>query len=135
VLVDYAQLPPERRNILKLFFGIAHAKTEHWENNARLIVAAFRLETARMGVGDAAKALVDEMIATSPEFARMWQDNEVGAFGEGTKHIAHPAIGEIALDYSGFAVDGRPELTMFVYTPATPADLAKVRSLIAAASC
>ena len=135
VLVDYAKLPPEQRNILKLFFGIAHAKTEHWENNARLIVAAFRLETARLGVSDAAQALVDEMLATSPEFAAMWRDNEVGAFGEGTKHIAHPSAGPIALDYSGFAVDGQPDLTMFVYTPATDADLIKVRALIAARSC
>jgi len=134
VLVDYARLPPERRNILKLFFGL-HARNAHWENNARLIVAAFRLETSRMGASDKAKALVDEMIATSPEFAAMWRDNEVGAFGEGTKHIAHPAIGEIALDYSGFAVDGQPDLTMFVYTPATAADLAKVKSLVDAASC
>jgi len=135
VLVDYSQLPPERRNILKLFFGIAHAKTEHWENNARLIVAAFRLETARMGVSGQAKALVDEMVATSPEFGAMWSDNEVGAFGEGTKHIAHPAIGAIALDYSGFAVDGQPDLTMFVYTPATAPDLAKVKALVTARSC
>ena len=88
-----------------------------------------------MGVNDRAKALVDEMIATSPEFAAMWRENQVGAFGEGTKHIAHPAIGEIALDYSGFAVDGQPDLTMFVYTPATAPDLAKVKALVAARSC
>jgi transcriptional regulator with XRE-family HTH domain len=128
VLVDYSKLPPGRRNILKLFFGIG--KNEHWENNARLIVAAFRLETARRGVSDKAKALVDEMLVTSPEFARMWAENEVGAYGEGTKHIAHPATGIIALDYSGFAVEGQPDLTMFVYTPATDADLAKVKTLV-----
>lgn len=136
VLTDYAKLPPKQRNILKLFFGLgADAKNAHWENNARLIVAAFRLETARMGVSDTVKALVDEMIATSPEFAAMWRDNEVSAFGEGTKHLAHPETGTIALDYSGFAVDGQPDLTMFVYTPATEDDLAKVKTLIAARSC
>jgi transcriptional regulator with XRE-family HTH domain len=136
VLIDYAKLPPERRNILKLFFKAeAQTANAHWENNARLIVGAFRLETARNGTSETVKALVDEMCRTSPTFAKMWADNEVSEFGQGTKHIAHPSTGVIALDYSAFAVDGQPDLSMFVYTPATDADLAKVKALVAARSC
>jgi hypothetical protein len=36
----------------------------------------------------------------------------------------------IALEYSAFAVDGRPDLSMVIYNPATPADAERVRSLI-----
>jgi hypothetical protein len=36
----------------------------------------------------------------------------------------------IALEYSAFAVDGRPDLSMVVYNPATDADADLLRSLV-----
>jgi len=56
------------------------------------------------------KALVEDLCGLSPEFATMWRDNDVRTYGEGTKHLRHPAAGLIALEYSAFAVDGRPDL-------------------------
>jgi hypothetical protein len=38
--------------------------------------------------------------------------------------------GPIALEYSAFAVDGRPDLGLVIYSPATPADADRVRSLV-----
>jgi hypothetical protein len=46
------------------------------------------------------------------------------------KHIRHPVLGPIAFEYSAFAVDGRPDLSMVVYNPATQAEAAKISSLI-----
>jgi hypothetical protein len=46
------------------------------------------------------------------------------------KRLRHPVLGPIALEYSAFAVDGRPDLQMIVYNPATSADAEQVRSLI-----
>jgi hypothetical protein len=61
----------------------------------------------------------------------MWRDNDVhGGHGEAVKHIRHPILGPIAFEYSAFAVDGRPGLSMVVYNPATPADLEKISSMI-----
>jgi hypothetical protein len=60
----------------------------------------------------------------------MWRDNDVRSHGEGVKHIRHPLLGPLALEYSVFAVDGRSDLSMVVYNPATPADADKIRSLI-----
>jgi hypothetical protein len=37
-------------------------------------------------------------------------------------------LGPIAFEYSAFAVDGRPDLSMVVYNPLTPADAEKIRS-------
>jgi len=34
------------------------------------------------------------------------------------------------VEYSAFAVDGRPDLQMVVYNPATPLDREQIRSLI-----
>jgi hypothetical protein len=47
-------------------------------------------------------------------------------------HQAHqaPVLGPISFEYSAFAVDGRPDLSMVVHNPATPADADKISSLI-----
>jgi hypothetical protein len=45
--------------------------------------------------------------------------------------VRHPVAGLIALEYSAFAVDGRPDLGMVIYNPATPADAERIRSLLA----
>lgn len=134
VLTDYAALTPERRNILRLLFcepGV-RARMPDWENDARAAVATFRLETARAGAGEDARALVDELGRSSPEFAAMWCQNDVGTYGEGTKRVEHPVVGPLALEYSAFAVDGRPDLGLVIYTPATPADAERVRALVGA---
>jgi hypothetical protein len=64
----------------------------------------------------------------------MWRDNDVRAHGEGTKHLRYPEVGVIALEYSAFAIDGRPDLGMVIYNPATPDDAEKIRTLIEAQS-
>jgi hypothetical protein len=65
----------------------------------------------------------------------MWHDNDVRSHGEaGVKHIRHPVLGPIAFEYSAFAVDGRPDLSMVIYNPATPADADRIKSLIQARS-
>ena len=59
----------------------------------------------------------------------MWRDNEVlSSHGEAVKHIRHPLLGPIAFEYSAFAVDGRPELSLLIYNPASPADAQKISS-------
>ncbi len=49
----------------------------------------------------------------------MWRVHDVITHGEGTKYIAHPEIGAITMEYSAFAVDGKPHLSMVVYNPAS----------------
>jgi transcriptional regulator with XRE-family HTH domain len=135
MLVDYAALPVEQRNILRLLFcnpGV-RAAMPNWESDARFVVAAFRADAARAGAAQTVKALVDEVCRLSPEFDAMWRDNDVrSTYGEAAKQVRHPLAGLIALEYSAFAVDGRPDLGMVIYNPATPADAKRISSLIAA---
>ena len=134
VLGDYAALAPEQRNLLRMFFCNPHARTRmsqpHWESNARLLVASFRLETSRFGVSESAQALVAELCQSSPEFASMWRDNDVSNYGEGIKHLEHPVTGPLSLEYSTFAVSDQPDLSLVIFAPATPADAERVRALI-----
>src|SRR5271154_481650 len=133
LLMDYGSLPPEQRNMLRFVFLDPRARAAHydWESVARLVLGAFRLDAARAGAAADVEPLVDELSRLSPEFRAMWRDNEVpGARGEAVKHVRHPVLGPIAFEYSAFAVDGRTDLSMVVFNPATPADAEKIRSQI-----
>jgi transcriptional regulator with XRE-family HTH domain len=133
VLTDYGAQPPHERNILRKIFldPQVRAAQDDWETVARFVVSAFRADMARAGASEEVAPLVEEMSRRSPEFAAMWQDKEVRTYGEGVKRLRHPHVGAIAFEYSSFSVDGRPDLAMVVYNPASDEDRDKVRSLLA----
>jgi transcriptional regulator with XRE-family HTH domain len=133
VLNDYAAMPPGQRNILRHIFAnpAARRRMPNWAQDARFVVAAFRADAARAGATLAVQALVSELSAVNAEFAVMWAELDVRSdYGEAAKLIDHPVAGPISLEYTGLAVEGRPDLTMIVYHPATPADVARVRQLL-----
>ncbi|TAI62809.1 helix-turn-helix transcriptional regulator [Bradyrhizobium sp. Leo170] len=132
VLTDYGSLPPEQRNILRMIFCDPRVRAAQfdWESVARFVVGAFRVDAARAGATEKVGALVEELCRLSPDFERLWRANDVHGYGEGVKRLRHPILGPISFEYSAFAVDGRPDLGMVVYNPATPADAERVRLLI-----
>ena len=135
VLADYPAIPREERNVLRLIFLSPHARAIQidWESVARHVVATFRADAVRSGAVERVKALVEELSQKSADFARIWRDNaEVRSSGEGTKRLRHPVVGMLGLEYSAFAVEGAPDLSMVIYNPATQEDAAKVRMLIEA---
>lgn len=135
MLTDYGSLPPNQRNILRFIFldPRVRAAQRDWESVARFVVGAFRVDAARAGAAAAVQPFVDELCRLSPEFAAMWRDNDVRTHGEGVKHLRHPILGPITFEYSAFAVDGRPDLSMVVYSPTEPEVADKIRALIDAA--
>ncbi|HEY2048399.1 MAG TPA: helix-turn-helix transcriptional regulator [Caulobacteraceae bacterium] len=133
MLMDYGSLEPEQRNMLRFIFLDARARDAHydWESVARLVVGAFRLDAARAGAAQDVEPLVDELCAASPEFKAMWRDNDLpAAHREAVKHIRHPVLGPLAFELSAFAVDGRTDLMLLVYNPATREDADRVASLM-----
>jgi transcriptional regulator with XRE-family HTH domain len=135
MLIDYGSLPPEQRNILRFIFLDPRARSAQydWESVARFALGSFRVDAARAGAGAAAEveSLVEDLCRLSPEFRAMWRDNDVqGGHHEAVKHIRHPLLGRLAFEYSAFAVDGRPDLSMVVYNPATPEDAERIQSLL-----
>ena len=136
VLTDYRMIPPAQRNVLRFMFLDARVRAAQadWESVARGMLATFRTDIARVGAAETVKPLIDELSRLSPDFARLWRENDVRSHGEGTKLLRHPVAGMLGLEYSVFAVDGQPDLGLIVYNPATPEDAAKIRTLIAGRS-
>lgn len=122
MLIDYASLPPHERNVLRYIFldPRAHAAMANWEDVARFALGAFRADTARAGAGNEIVPFVAELSRLSADFKAMWETNEVrGSPGETIKHLRHPRFGALTFEYSTFAVDGRSDLNMVVYSPVT----------------
>jgi transcriptional regulator with XRE-family HTH domain len=119
VFTDYGALPSAERNVLRLIFLDPRARTVNfnWEGVARFIVGVFRGDAARAGAAATVQPLVDELCEKSPDFATMWRESEVNRACEGVRRLRHPELGEIALEFSAFAVDGRADLAMMVHTP------------------
>ena len=131
----YDAATPDQRNILRRIFcdPANRAMQTDWQNVARFVVAVFRADAARAGAFASVDAFVLDLRRRSPEFDAFWQDErDVRAYGEGTKQLHHPTAGLLNMEYSSFVVDGRPDLSMVIYNPASPQDVAQVRALVAA---
>lgn len=131
LLADFAAVAPEARNMLRLMFTdprMREAKAD-WESVARVVVSAFRVDAARAGAAEAVAPLVGELRAESPQFRAIWDAGEVVTpDSEGVKHMRHPVLGAFAFEYSAFAVDGRPDLSLLIYNPATAEAAEKIRA-------
>lgn len=132
VLGDYDVLERSQRNILRMFFTNPRVRSVQtdWEKVARSIVAAFRADIARAGATKDVRLLIEELCLASPEFNSMWREHNILSHGDGIKQLHHPVAGLLTLEFSSFAVDGRPDLTLVIYHPATPEDTERVRLLI-----
>jgi hypothetical protein len=134
LLTDYGMLERKQRNILRLMFSNTRIRDaqEDWLHVARYVVGSFRADAARAGAGEEIRQLVEELSQSSADFAALWRSNDIAGHGDGVKRIRHPDVGLIELEFSTFAVEGRPDLNMLVYNPATPEGVEQVRRLIEA---
>ncbi|MDF4004978.1 helix-turn-helix transcriptional regulator [Luteibacter sp. PPL552] len=132
LLTDYSLLPREQRNILRLMFSNAQVRRaqDDWMSVARYVVATFRADAARAGAHGEIMQLVDELCRSSDVFARLWESSDVAGHGDGLKRLRHPELGLIELEFSTFAVEGRPDLTLMVYNPTSPTIADAVVALI-----
>lgn len=131
VLTDYGALAPAERNILRLLFCDPRAREEqpNWESVARFVVAVFRAETTRAGATAEVASLVEDLSRLSADFVAMWRNHDVQSHGEGIKQIEHRTLGPLTLEYSAFAVDGRPDLSMVIFNPVSDTDAARLETL------
>jgi transcriptional regulator with XRE-family HTH domain len=129
LLADFGAMALEHRNLLRFIFLEPQVRAAQRDRAtvARFAVSAFRADAARAGAVSEIEPLVEELCRLSPEFRALWNDNEVRGFGDDVvKHIKHPLLGVWGFEHSVFAVDGRPDLSMVVYNPASPADLKRL---------
>ena len=128
-LMDVSGTP---QNVLEMLFANAkmRAGIPRWEHAARAIVSAFRLETLRAGASERIEARVKSWMETLPEFRKLWSELEVDAPCDAIRNVENPVFGNLQFEYSAFAVDGKPHLSMVVFTPATAQDKHTLRAMM-----
>ncbi len=115
---DLAEAPEERRNTLRwLFSGPLSGDRRAL---ARRCVADLRA-SGRYPADPGVRAIVDELSAFSPEFARMWADREVEVQRTLTKRAVHPVAGELELDCEILPVPGCDQwVVLYTAAPGSP---------------
>lgn len=100
------------------------------EGQSRAFVADLRAAAARRHAKDTeAGAMIDSLLAASPEFAALWADHDVAFRRNDRKRLVHPVLGLIEVDCLNlFSEDGRQRLLWF--TPAVGTDSAGALDLL-----
>ncbi|WP_435205612.1 helix-turn-helix transcriptional regulator [Micromonospora sp. bgisy143] len=91
-----------------------HPVEDH-ETQSRLLVGHLHAAYTRDGRGSRAATLVDDLLATSTEFTRLWQEHPVPAGYCPPKRFLHPEVGPVEL-HCQTLVDPDESQTLLVFT-------------------
>lgn len=128
LMEDFAALAPEDRNLARrAFLGSAHPGTTLYgvadaAEFRRHVVMSLRPALARYPSDPAVTGLVDELLAGSPEFARLWERHDVQAAPMLTKTFRHPAVGEITVDCDSLTLTDRDQHLVLYTAPPSSRD-------------
>ncbi|MDT0542237.1 MULTISPECIES: helix-turn-helix domain-containing protein [Streptomyces] len=121
---DFAALPAERRNYLRLLFTDPVIRGMHldWDHDARDAVAALRMEAAADPDDPELTRLVADLSGQDPDFRTWWAEHRVSSATYGTKRYRHPVVGDLTLDCDTWAgCDGSGQrLMVLTAEPGTP---------------
>ncbi|MFE7562080.1 helix-turn-helix transcriptional regulator [Kitasatospora sp. NPDC057500] len=114
-------------NMTRLIFldPSTRALFTNWEVKARSVVAHLRMVAARFPTDGGVRALVGELLASSSEFAALWEDHSVANCDSFTNVLHHPQVGELTLFQEVLRTE-EPELMLVAFTvePNSPSETA-----------
>jgi transcriptional regulator with XRE-family HTH domain len=117
---DYGELPEGRRNSLWAFFTLQNRRRMviDWTSEAERMVATFRAQAAPYLHEPGFQSLLADLRSESPEFAELWERQDVSGRTDGLKRLRHPELGKLELEHTIYHVNDQPGLHLFLYTPA-----------------
>ncbi|WP_410566294.1 helix-turn-helix transcriptional regulator [Amycolatopsis sp. cmx-4-61] len=109
-----------------------------WERAAHSCVAELRAAYGHDPDNARIAQVVAELSARSPDFARLWDRHDVKPKTQESKHLRHPRVGELHIEFATFTVSGTASQQLVVYQaePASPTAAAfeQLRALAAAST-
>jgi transcriptional regulator with XRE-family HTH domain len=133
VVHDFAVLDPGERNLARIYFLDPDARTfyDDWEAVAWASVAHLRRASAEYAADPDLAALVDDLSAASPEFARFWTTHDVAAPAHCPKVLHHPTAGRLTFSLESLQLPGDDGQYVMTYTPTDPTTQAAMQTLLA----
>ena len=116
-----AEWPAERRNTIRYAYLHPAARELYadWDQTAALAAAHLRALEADYPGDPALRALIAELRAGSPEFARLWQQHEVQHRRSEHRTFRHPLAGEFTLTAEILYLEGGQRMTILQARPGT----------------
>ena len=100
----------------------------HWEKEASDMLGRFRAAAARRPDDPDFTDLIERLHQASPEVRSWWPRHDVAPVGGGTKHLHHPALGDVPFQHTVLQVADHPE-QMLVYFSTDEVPAAKLAAL------
>ncbi|WP_020499881.1 helix-turn-helix transcriptional regulator [Sciscionella marina] len=124
LFADFDRMPAVRRNYARwmLLDQDARSLFVDWPDQARAAVESLRFEVGRDPDDRATAELIAELREHSPEFGEWWEQHRVHQRTHGSKHLHHPLVGELTVEYESLTPPGDPDTTLYIYTtePGSP---------------
>ncbi|MGW3288781.1 helix-turn-helix transcriptional regulator [Streptomyces sp. NPDC001002] len=130
LMEDFSALPRRDRNLVRRVFLGPHPNGRRLygvsdsDAFARSSVPQLRAAAARYPDDPEVTELVDELLAGSAEFARLWADHEVAAGGPTLrKSFDHPVVGPVTVNCDALDITDRDQrVVIYTATPGSPSD-------------
>lgn len=123
LLVDFGELLPEQRNMVRLTFLHPPLRSRFTDLDSvwRESVASLRSVLPALDGDPGLALLVGELTLASEDFRRHWNRREVRQKGRGSKGFQHPDVGLLTLDYEALQMSDGLLLVVYSATTGTPA--------------
>lgn len=111
-------------NLARMVFADPAGRSfyQEWDRAAHSCVAELRAAWGHDPGSPRIAEVVDELSASSEEFAALWKLHEVKSKSQEGKHLRHPRVGDLHIRFAAFTVNGAPHQQLVVYQaePASP---------------
>jgi transcriptional regulator with XRE-family HTH domain len=130
LFTDWSARQPGDRNLIWWMFTDPEARKVyvHWEKEASDMLGRFRAAAARRPDDPDFTDLIERLHQASPEVRSWWPRHDVAPVGGGTKHLHHPALGDVPFQHIVLQVADHPE-QMLVYFSTDEVPAAKLAAL------
>lgn len=121
----FDRVPEEDRNILASMLtkpGPRKLFGAGWADEARRMVAQFRLTHDLWADDPAFRDLLERLRAGCPEFASWWKSHDIRGAIAGRKRLRHPKKGAMLFEYATFQANDDPALKLAIYTQVVNGD-------------
>jgi len=131
VAFDAPRRPASRPNLTRMLFLDPHTRELHrdWAVEARRSVASLRFIATGFQDDRELAELIGELTLKSPEFASLWGKHPVQRCTSGVKHLHHPLVGDLELDFAVLHLPDTSGQRLLTHTaaPGSQAGLALLR--------
>ncbi|MGF1429647.1 helix-turn-helix transcriptional regulator [Kitasatospora sp. LaBMicrA B282] len=116
------ELPPERRNMIWLYFGWQPMRTvlKDWEAESWAVLAQFRASADRHPGDPRFAEVVADVSGADPGFPARWARHDVAGFTPALKRFDHPRLGPLTFRQAKLIAAEDPDLHLVVRHPADP---------------